>query len=119
MPRAFERVVELVQPPMIAPLRVLLVPAALARSGMGTGNKPMDLMFGLLLAFLLGAVCRCLKKCVHRRIHEAIRDGVVGTQFRFHEKFCAGLQNGCELRAQRRKEIGERKRSNTQPEERN
>jgi len=119
MTRALECVVQFPQPAMIAPLSVLFVPAAPARPGVGAGNKPVDLFFGLLLALLVGAVGSCLKQRVHCSTDEAIRDCVIGTELRFQEKLCAGLGNGRELRAQRWKEIGKRKRSDPQPEKRN
>src|SRR6202047_3309393 len=66
MARAFERVVQLCEPTTIPPLRVLLVPAASARPGLGPGDKPVHLAFGLCLALLFRTVRGCLKEGVDR-----------------------------------------------------
>ena len=89
MARPLERVVQLAQPAMIAPLHVLFVPTAPARPGVGAADKPVDVAFGLLLALLIGPVCRCMKQGAHRSIDEPIRDRVVGAQLGFQEKLCA------------------------------
>ena len=89
MARPLERVVQLAQPAMIAPLHVLFVPAAPARPGLGAANKAVDLTCGLLLALVIRPVCRCLKQGTHRSIDEPIRDRVVGAQLGFQEKLCA------------------------------
>src|SRR5437016_2237363 len=100
MARVLERVVQLPQPAMIAPLRVLFVPAASARPGVGAANKPLDVAFGLLLALLIRPVCRCLKQGADRSIDQPIGERVIGAQLGFQEKLCARLENGLELRTQ-------------------
>src|ERR1700730_4086483 len=54
------------EPTTIPPLRVLLVPAASARPGLGPGDKPVHLAFGLCLALLFRTVRGCLKEGVDR-----------------------------------------------------
>jgi hypothetical protein len=118
MARAFERVVQLCEPTTIPPLRVLLVPAASARPGLGPGDKPVHLAFGLCLALLFRTVRGCLKEGVDRSTDVSIDDRVVGAQLGLQEKLCAGFQNGRELRPQRRNEVRHGQRNYAQADER-
>ena len=118
MARPFERVIEFPQPAMIALLRVLVVPAAPARVRLRPRHEVTDVLFGLLLAVLIAAVCRRIKQRIHSGIDEPVCNGIVGTKLRFQEKLCTRLNHGRELRAQSRKEIRDRKRNDTEPYER-
>src|SRR3984893_9139233 len=106
------------EPTTIPPLRVLLVPAASARPGLGPGDKPVHLAFGLCLALLFRTVRGCLKEGVDRSTDVSIDDRVVGAQLGLQEKLCTGFQNGRELRPQRRNEVRHGQRNYAQADER-